>query len=281
MSYNIGLAGLVNSGKSFSQKYIEDGENTFLIIPSLKATYLRTSKDQPLQPFNVKTAKYGSLQQAVDGMGAPSVRALIRKWNVDLKPGTFKPENLTGNIQIVDRMDDLPIYLEFISKHLPWIHTVILPDFTHHVSQVISKIEFIERRAGNEAYQKFWELAGTALRNYILCLHSFRRDLLIVSEYHAAYDDKTRGFDIFVPSGNMLQNKFMIPSYYDFLFFTDVRILNEGEETEHAEYRFVTRATGRYPQARSMNIFEETYIPNNLQVVCDKVRKYLGLELNK
>lgn len=279
MSFKIGIAGLVNSGKSFSRTFIPDGENVFLITPSLKATYIKTTDGKPLQNFNVKTKSYTSIEDAVLKLNAPSRQDLIRTWNRDLPAGSFKKENLLGNIQQIDNLNNLPIYLEFVSKHLPWIHTIILPDFTHHISNVISDPVFIGRKAGGDAFQKFWELAGESLRNFIISNDKYRQDLLIVTEYHAEFNEAMQGYDIYVPAGKMLNEKFKIPSYYDFLFFTDVKTTNEGEEGEKAEYRFVTKPTKKYPQARAMNLFEPTYIPNNLAVVLATVRQHLGLEL--
>jgi hypothetical protein len=278
MAHKIGIGGLPNSGKSFSRRYIPDGENVIVLAPSNKAPHLRTSAEQPVKPFDVKTANFENITAAVDGMlskGVTNIHQLIDFWNQKLPVGAFKPENLTGNVQAVEKLAFLPIWLNFVSKHLPWIHTVIIPDFTHYISRVISSPDFIERKAGGEAYQRFWELAGEALRHFIISIDSLRHNLIVVTEYHAEYDETLPGFDLFVPAGKMLTEKFKPPSYYDILLFTDVKL--PEEDTQKAEYRFVTRATRKYPNARTMDLFDQTYIPNNLQSVIDKVREYLGI----
>lgn len=279
MSFKIGIAGLPNSGKSYSRKTIPDGENVFIIAPSQKVTYLKTSDGKQLEEFDMATAKYANMKAAVAGLNLSSELQVIKTWNAKLKPGSLTPDMLKGNIKLIKDMEHLPFYIEFVSKHLPWIHTLILPDFTHHISNVISQEGFINRKAGGDAYQKFWELAGTALRNFILSLDDYRNDLLIVTEYHAAYDEKISGFEIFVPAGKMLTEKFLPPSYYDFLLFTDIKWKNEGEEDESAQYRFVTRATKKYPQARAMNLFETTYIENDLNLVLNTFREHQGIPL--
>lgn len=279
MASKVGIGGLPNSGKSFSRRSIPDGENVFVLMPSVKATHLKTSKGTPVKSFNVKTKNFPDVNAAVKAMashGVSNVQHLVSFWNQKLPEGSFLPENLLGNVQQVRKLESLPIWLEFVSKHLPWIHTVIIPDFTHFISYVLSTQEFIERKAGGEAYQRFWELAATALRNFIISIDNYRQDLVVVTEYHAEFDETLPGFDIFVPGGKMLTEKFKVPSYYDVLLFTDVKM--PEDEDKEPEYRFVTKPTRRYPYARAMNLFEETYIPNDLQTVLTKVREYLGLE---
>jgi hypothetical protein len=278
MGHKIGIAGIPNSGKSFSRRTIPDGENTFLLIPSMKATHIKDSKGIPLKPFNVQTPSFKDIDAAITASpDVGNVHQLVSKWNAKLPLGSFKQENLTGNIQLIENLADLPIWLKFISKHLPWVHTVLIPDFGHYIGRVISDDAFIQRKAGGEAYQRFWELAAHALKNFVIVVDSLRHDLVVVTEYHAVFDEALGGYDIFVPAGKMLSDKFLIPSYYDILVFTDVKINNEGEDNENAEYRFVTRPTRRYPYARTMNLYESTYVPNDLQELLTRTRDYLGI----
>jgi len=278
MGHKVGIAGLPNSGKSFSRRTIPDGENSFLLVPSMKATHIKDSKGVPLKPFNVQTASFKDIEAAIAASpDVNNVHQMISKWNVKLPIGSFKQENLTGNIQLLENLADLPTWLKFISKHLPWVHTVLIPDFGHYIGRVISDDAFIQRKAGGEAYQRFWELAAHALKNFVIVVDSLRHDLVVVTEYHSVFDEALGGYDIFVPAGKMLSDKFLIPSYYDILVFTDVKINNEGEDNENAEYRFVTRPTRRYPYARTMNLYESTYVPNDLQELLNRTREYLGI----
>lgn len=279
MAYKIGIAGVPNSGKSYSRRTIPDGENVIILAPSLKATHLKDSKKVPLKPFDVKTTKFKNMGEYMEALKVTSSTTVIDYMNKHLAPGTLKPENITGNIQVLNQLDSLPIWLRFVSEHLPWVHTVIMPDFTHFISKVISTDAFINRKAGGEAYQRFWELAAEALKNFIISIDNYRDDLLVVTEYHAEYDEYLPGYDIFTPAGKMLKEKFLVPSYYDVLLFTDVEM--PEDENKEANYRFVTRPTKRYPFARSMNLFKSTYISNDLHVVLDTVREYLGIPWKK
>lgn len=279
MAYKLGIAGLPNTGKSFSRRTIKDGENVFILMPSNKVAHLRDSNDVPLKTFDITTPKVKNKKDYIAALGVKNVHQLISYINTKVPVGKITKEMLKGNLQIVKDLADLPIWLEFISKHCTWIHTVIIPDFTHFISEVISTDEFIGRKAGGEAYQRFWELAAKALKNFVLSIDKYREDLVVVTEYHAEFDTDLQGYDIFSPAGKMLKEKFLVPSYYDILLFTDVKMEEEGEERSSDSYRFVTRPTKRFPYARTMDLFDETFIPNDLQRVLTKVREYVGIPL--
>lgn len=283
MGHKLGIGGVPNSGKSFSRRTIKDGENVIILAPSNKATHLKTTEGVPLKPFDIRTSSFANSEQACAALGAKhgvnSIHSLLKYWTDVLPEGTFTPENITGNIQVIEKLEHLPIWTEFVSKHLPWVHTIIIPDFTHFISRVISTDEFIQRKAGGEAYQRFWELAGSALRHFIISIDKLRHNLLVVTEFHAEHNEALDNFDIFVPAGKMMTEKFKVPSYYDILLFTDVKMPEEDDG--EPQYRFVTKPTRRYPYARAMNLFPQTYIDNDLQAVIDKVRDYLGIPWTK
>lgn len=279
MSSKIAIAGIPNSGKSYSRRTIKDGENVFILMPSVKATHIHDSSGTPLKTFDLQTKNFANKEAYMEKLGVNNVHKLVSYINQRVKAGLITKENVKGNIQVVKDLGDLPIWLEFVSKHLTWIHTLIIPDFTHYISEVIATDEFIGRKAGGEAYQRFWELAAKALKNFVLSIDKYRENLVVVTEYHAEFDENLGGFDIFTPAGKMLKEKFLVPSYYDVLLFTRVVPINEGEDNESAEYQFVVRPTRRYPYARALNLFDENFIPNDLQRVLTVVRKYLGLEM--
>lgn len=283
MAHKIALCGEPNTGKSFSRRTIKDGENIFILASSNKATHLKDSKGVPLQPFNVKTNNFDNIDQAMAKNKVTSRYHLVNFWNEKLTPGRFTAENLKGNVEVINSITQLPIWLEFISKHLTWIHTVIIPDFTHFISREISEDSFINRKAGGEAYQRYVELAAKALKNFILGIDNYRHDLVVAMEYHAELNEVTGKYALFMPAGKMLLDKFKAPSYYDIMLFTDVKVPEDeaSDDGTNREYRFVTRPTFKYPLARCMNLFEETYIENDLQLVLDKVRAYLGIPLKQ
>ena len=238
MAYKIGITGLPNTGKSYSRKTIIDGENTFVIAPSQKATHITTTDGQP-------------------------IKKLVKDAN-----GNY----VSGNFVINSDLNTLPAILNFVDS-LPHIKTLILPDFTHFISAVLSDPNFIKRKQGGEAFQRFWELAGNALNAFIRHLDHLRDDLLIVTEYHAIYDDVQGVYKIFVPGGKMLEEKFLIDSYYDFMLYTHVETAENGDVVS---YNFVTKRWDKY-NARYSNLYEDTLIPNDLGKVLKDTREYLGI----
>lgn len=160
MAYRIGLVGLVNSGKSFSRKNIVHGEHCFILAPSMKASHLTTADGIPVKALNINSK--GSdpahpeiqtpMAELMQKMGVSNQGNMIRQLQKRDKGQLSK--YITGNTALIKNLEDLPIYLDFIDKHMPWITTVFLADFTHFISEVISKQDFIDRKGGGEAFQR-------------------------------------------------------------------------------------------------------------------------------
>lgn len=272
MAYKIGIVGLTNTGKSFARKTIKRGEEVFVLSPSHKALHMRDSNGNPLK----------RLQVTSDSLGYASLEDLAQKRglmvNATAKTMMTAPEGklqITGNYFVMKDIRYLEDWVKFVSAKMPNIKVLILPDFTHFVSEVIAQKEFIQRKSGGEAFQRFWELAADALNNFITSIDELREDLLVVTEYHCEFNEQTEMFEIFVPGGKMLKEKFLPDSYYDVMLYTHV--MNEDDVQKQSDrYKFVTRRTAKY-NARCLDLFEDTYIPNDLQSVIDKVRDYVGI----
>ena len=277
MAYRVGIMGPPNTGKSYSRRFISKGQNTFILQPSMKASHLLLDGKTPIGVFDISGEKFKNMKEAKALLNASSDTAVIDYFNTKVPPGKFKRENIKGNVQLVKDLNLLPIWMKFIDIHMPWIDTIILADFTHFLSEVISNRGFIERKQGGEAYQRFWELAGVALRNFITGVDGYRNDLVVVTEFHADYDEKLNSFQLYTPAGKMITEKFKPETYYDVLLCTEAEVIEkEGREPER-NYYFVTEKTALHPLARAMNMFETTRIPNNLQTVLDKVREYMAI----
>jgi hypothetical protein len=282
MAFRIGIGGLPNSGKSFSRRTIPDGENVVILAPSLKATHLVNSDGKASGVLNFKGTHFKNWDEASEYFSKVSGNPIKTKLNIVqflmAQPPTKRPtrENFEGSIVIVKNIDHLKHWLNFVSQMMPWVHTVILPDLTHFISEVISEESFIQRKAGGDAFQKFWELGGSTLRNILLHSDYLRDDLIVITEYHTVFSESENNYQLYVPAGKMLTEKFKPESYYDVFLFTDVQY---GESGRAEEYRFLTEANRTYPNARSMGIFNSQYIPNDLKLVLRKVREYLGMPI--
>lgn len=276
MAYRIGIVGFENTGKSYSRKFIPDGENVMILAPSLKSTWLRTSDGKPCKAFNISGKHFNNFTEAKAFLKLQTDTHVINHFISKVPPGSLKRENASGNIAVVKEVTYLPIWLKFIDEHMPWIHTVILPDFTHFISEIISKKAFMDRKHGNEAYQKFWELAADALQSFILSSDKLRPDLFIVTEYHAEFNESLQNTGIFSSGGKMLNEKFKPASYYDVMLYTHTLHNDQGEVSR---YCFVTKPTKMYPQARCLDLFPDTFVDNDLNEILKRVREHEDLPI--
>lgn len=297
MGSRLGIGGFQNSGKSFGRRYIPDGERCMILQPSIKFSHLYTGpkgvekftplqideaikagKRKPVGTFDLEQpGKYKNLKELMDvARGKTNVGVmieevdLIRKMTVDKKEGSIKPEHVKGNSILCKNITYLGDYLEFINKHLPWIHTVFLPDFTHFISEVITSLDFRNKVSGGDQYKKYLDLAAEALRNFITSIDGMRRDLVVVTEFHVEYKETEGFYELFVPGGKMVKEKLLPSSYYDVFLFTEVTYKDDSEEPIH---QFVTDKTRKYPEARSMGIFGQKRIPNDMQTVLTQFRE--------
>jgi hypothetical protein len=303
MGKRFGIAGFQNTGKSFSRRWIPDGHNCMIIQPSVKASWLFTGpKDaHKLTPeqldeavhkgtrkllddrFDVKDphSKFESLKQAASLL--PNAGPHTNEFDaleslVKFKaPGYFKREHVTGNIILAPEFPDMAIASQFVDKLMPWVHTLILPDFTHFITEKITSDEFRGRKFKDEAFARYIDLAAEGYRAFIKGSDHFRKDLIVVTEYHVEWVESRERYELFLPGGQQMKQKFLPASYYDVLLFTDV--VHGEEEEDKPLYQFVTRATKRYPEARSGGLFEDLRIENNIQEALTAFRKQQNIPL--
>lgn len=265
MAHRIGIIGPPNTGKSYSRKFIKKGEEVFIIAPSNKLMYLTKSDGTPVKRLGIKIG-----DATIDKLGS-SRKEVLHKMTVKTPPNA----EITGNYDIVPNLSDVVTYLRFIDQCMPHIKVVIIPDITHFISNILANPSFITRKTGSEAYQRFWELAGDALNNIILESDLLRDDLIVVTEWHMEYDENEDLFHIFVPGGKMLTDKFKIDSYFDVMLYTLVEA-TDNEFVTADSYKFVLKKKGPL-NARDAGLFEENIIPNNLQLVLDRLSAAAGL----
>lgn len=108
--------------------------------------------------------------------------------------------------------------------------------------------------------------------------------MLVITEFHVQVPKEVANeelyYDVFVPAGGMLNNSFKPKSYFDIVLFTTV-LPYDPEGVDEDRYKFVT--VRREPfDARTMNLFADVSVngmmPNNMQVVLDRVRPAFGLD---
>lgn len=279
--FRVGLIGLPNTGKSFSWTFYEKGEEVFAICPSSKIVHIRDSNKKLLQPINISINGVGNtIQELCAKLAQPNANSLCRKLNTmycgnkKVKGSTEVDVVVTGNIIQCSDVKYVADWKLFISNFTD-AKVIVTTDFTHYMSSIISSKEFMARKSGGEAFQRFWDLAADMLSNIFLSTDSLRHGLIDVTEFHAQYDENLNLFKIFLPAGNMLNNSFLPESYFDIMLHSTV-LPYEQEPDESKRFKFVVIQKDKFA-GRSMNLFEtkDGTIPNNMQVVISKLNEYL------
>jgi nicotinamide riboside kinase len=277
MATRVAVMGLPNTGKSFSRTYIKKGEECFVISPSAKESHLFLSDGKPAQMLDMSIKTVVGLEKIAEKMNTSSRHDVIRTFAANSLPeGT----TITGNFAMVSDMKYVSDYLKFIDKHMPHIKNVFIADFTHFISTIIASKEFMSRKQGGQAFERYWDLAADSLNQLLLSVDLLqRRELIVVIEFHSAYSSEDDIYKIFVPAGKMLTEKFMPESYFDFVVHTSV-IPWEDEKEEENRFKFVVVKKQRY-DGRMANIFKYTAIdgtiPNNMETLLQSLRQYLGI----
>ena len=223
-------------------------EEVVVLASSAKATYLKGKDGKPL-PKLPPMAKMKEIVQS----GNP----------------------INGNWTIVPDIKSVQSHMNVISKVMPHIKTIVIPDFTHYISKILASEQFMKANSGGGAFARFWTLAAESLNAFFLGADALRDDLIVVIEFHAEFNDTEDVFQIFVPGGKMLSEKFKPESYFDIMLCTHIEKNDDGSVDANS-YKFVTRKLNYY-NARSMELFSETLIPNNLDTVLKTVREYFHI----
>ncbi len=286
MAQRAALIGLPNTGKSISRKFIFNGERAFVISPSSKMTHLFTSegktKAKDMLHFPEGGKPVNQLDFTINGVTAtdfmkknnvPNIHELVK--GMVTNPHSFKIE-ATGNYIVCSEVKYVEYYQTFISRFMPSINMIFLADFTHWVSYILRSPSFRKQTSGGGAFERFWTLAADTLDNIILAADTLRDDIIVYTEYHAEYHQDTDTYRVFVPAGNMLNDKFLPKSYYDICLHTEITPYEE-EQDDSKRYKFVVKNLGR-KDGRGMDLFndieEKGMIPNNIEVVDSRIRKY-------
>ena len=275
MAGRIGLCGEPNSGKSYAGKTIKKGEEWFIISPNEKKTYIKLSNGELLPYFNLRTDKTPNTNEICKNLDIEVTHDLgVIIAGFTKKKLPLDSLILEGNKATVKDISQVDAIMRLISDRRPDIKYILLPDFTHYLNIVMSSKKFLSRNSGGEAFARFWDMAADTLNNVIQNIDYLRRDLIVVTEYHSEYNEEAGIYEIFTTGGKMLKEKFKLESYYDYLFFTKYED-NEKVKMEN-RYKFITKRDGKY-SARSSDLFKEVSIPNDLELVVNKVREDLGI----
>lgn len=146
--------------------------------------------------------------------------------------------------------------LQIIDKQRPEIKNIIIDDF-----QYVMCAEFMDR-VTERGYDKFSEIAQHAYK-IIDVLPGLREDLncFVLSHSEANEHGKMKVKTI----GKLLDEKVVLEGRFTTVLQTEI---------SEAGYRFLTQGDARHIAKSPMDMFDEKYIPNDLQYVVEKMNNY-------
>jgi nicotinamide riboside kinase len=165
-------------------------------------------------------------------------------------------------------VDDIPQIIGLlgtINEKAPHIKNIILDDAIYSMS-------FLMMRKANEVgFSKFTNLAKD-VTNLLTTARKLRNDLKIFYITHSELikdGEEVIGQKI-KTIGKALDNQIVLEGLFTIALYTHV----EEDKDGIPKYNFVTNRFRNYPAKSPLGMFEDTLIPNDLQLVCDVIDAY-------
>ncbi len=168
------------------------------------------------------------------------------------------------NYKEVSEITDVHRLLETLSNTAPQIKTIIVEDGNYLMAfNLVAK-------ATETGYTKF-SLMAQQMVNLVQASKRLRNDLTII--YVSHLEEVEDSGDIvnykMKTAGKMIDNQIKLEGLFTVVLYSVPE--TKGEKTD---YGFITNRYKKYPAKSPVGMFDEIRIPNNLQVVVDKVNEY-------
>ena len=167
-----------------------------------------------------------------------------------------------------------PTY-EDVLKALYWankqenVKNIVITDATYIIRQEYFK------KANITGYAKYTEFA-MHMQQILKAIQELREDIKVFMEYHVEAVMNENGAVEYKPStvGKLLDNQYNILENVDIVLFA-----NPVYEDKNITYGFVTNRTidrsgAEIPAKSPMGMFEESFIPNDLALIAQKIDEY-------
>ena len=184
----------------------------------------------------------------------------------------FKFAGIYGKEQ--KNMYDTPTY-EDVIKGLAWankqdnVKNIVITDGTYIIRQEYFKL------AAQKGYDKYTGFA-MHMQQILKAIQECRDDIKVFMEYHVESNVTDAGATEYKPStvGKLLDNQYNILENVDIVLFSNPEY--EDKQIKYGFYtnRTIDRAGAEIPAKSPMGMFEELFIPNDLQFVSDQIDKF-------
>lgn len=257
----VGILGDSNTGKSFSWAFYDRPDEVFSICPTTKIETLGaiSHPDFNIQDLNIsydgKDMGNTILHFQKEYNGAPGLVKLINHMVNTPSLASDPKMKVTGHVQMVSNINSVSMMKRLVSMYMPEKRIILTHDFGHYLNYIMQSSEFRARKAGDQAYARFWDMASDALEQIFFSPNSLRYGMIDVTEFHVQLDADMGKYDIFAPGGKMLQDKFKGKSYFDIALFSRV-IPFEEQAVQKERYKFVA-VQKDYFDGRDLNLLHD------------------------
>jgi len=154
--------------------------------------------------------------------------------------------------------------MHHISDNMPHIKNIVLDDW-----QYVSAFEYFAR-SKEKGYDKFTDIA-TNIANVAKCPKDLREDLHVYFLTHAEEVDINGVKKLKAKTlGKMIDNSLTLEGLFTIVLFSKIVV----DEDDNLNYVFQTKNSGNDTCKTPMGMFEELYIPNDLQKVRESIIAY-------
>lgn len=174
----------------------------------------------------------------------------------------YNPEN--KNLKQIKEAKEILAFLNTISEKAPHIKNVVIEDGNYIMAfNLVSK-------ATEVGYTKF-SIMAQEMVNLIQGAKKLRSDLTV---FYFSHSEELEDSGEIIShkmktAGKMIDNQVKMEGLFTVVLYAITE--SKGDKTE---FSFVTNRYKKYPAKSPQGMFDELKIPNNLQIVADKVREY-------
>jgi len=174
-------------------------------------------------------------------------------------------ENKDGNITSASSSAGIVKAIQHVDKNMPHIKTLVVDDW-----QYMSSFEYFDR-ANEKGYDKFTQIAAN-LAMVAKLPKDLRDDLTVFFLTHSEDSTDINGNRKIKAKtiGKMIDNTLTLEGLFSIVLFGKVNKNDDGE----LEYGFETQNNGENTCKSPMGMFEENFIPNDLQFVKNCIEEY-------
>jgi hypothetical protein len=165
-------------------------------------------------------------------------------------------EDVEGNYFSSDNWKKIVDCVMWVDKKRPDIKTIVIDDWQYILSH-----EFL-RRTSEKSYDKFSDIANHGWSTINACL-STRNDLTSFVLSHSEVDNS--GFSKCKTIGKFLEDKITLEGMFTGVLHS--RVID-------GEYLFQTRADSEYLAKTPMGMFDQPFIPNDLETIKKTFEQY-------